>query len=43
VEVHQDPDQALSDGKQSLTPANYQQMISRIASLAQLEGRHMQQ
>lgn len=43
VEVHQDPDQALSDGKQSLTPANYQKMISRISSLAQLEGRHMQQ
>jgi len=42
VEVHQDPDQALSDGKQSLTPVNYQQLMVRIASLAQLEGKIIQ-
>jgi len=43
VEVHQDPDQALSDGKQSLTPANYQQLLSRISSLTKLEGKLIQQ
>lgn len=30
VEVHQDPDQALSDGKQSLTPDNFAKMASQL-------------
>lgn len=42
VEVHQDPDQALSDGKQSLTPANYKQLLTRIASMANIDGKIIQ-
>ncbi|MDD2373266.1 MAG: 3-deoxy-7-phosphoheptulonate synthase, partial [Syntrophomonadaceae bacterium] len=36
VEVHQDPDKALSDGKQSLTPENFRKMVNEIEGLAQL-------
>ena len=36
VEVHQDPDKALSDGKQSLTPDNFNKMIKELEDLAQL-------
>lgn len=36
VEVHQDPDKALSDGKQSLTPDNFYKMIKELKDLAQL-------
>lgn len=42
VEVHQDPDQALSDGKQSLTPENYQHLLTRIESLAGLQNKTIQ-
>lgn len=36
VEVHQDPDKALSDGKQSLTPDNFRKMMKELKDLAQL-------
>jgi len=36
VEVHQDPDRALSDGKQSLTPENFCKMIKELEDLAHL-------
>ena len=36
VEVHQDPDRALSDGKQSLTPENFRKMIKELEDLAHL-------
>lgn len=39
VEVHQDPDRALSDGKQSLTPDNFIKMYDQLARLAQLDGK----
>lgn len=39
VEVHQDPDHALSDGKQSLTPDNYCRMVKQITDIAHLEGK----
>lgn len=39
VEVHQDPDRALSDGKQSLTPANYQRLVAKISRLAKIESK----
>ncbi len=42
VEVHQDPDRALSDGKQSLTPENYLQLLSRIEAIAQLQNKLIQ-
>lgn len=41
IEVHQDPDNALSDGKQSLTRENYLQLYSHIKGLAHLEGKQI--
>ena len=38
VEVHQDPERALSDGKQSLTPQNFRKLYEQIVRLA--EGEH---
>lgn len=39
VEVHQNPDYALSDGKQSLTPENFRRMIKQVTDIACLEGK----
>jgi len=39
VEVHQDPDRALSDGKQSLTPENFSKLFKQITAMANLEGK----
>lgn len=39
VEVHQNPDKALSDGKQSLTPGNFNTMLKQIRQLAALDGK----
>lgn len=39
VEVHQSPEEALSDGKQSLTPANFQNLYLQIVGLAELEHK----
>lgn len=36
VEVHQDPDRALSDGKQSLTPDNFAKMAQQILQHAHI-------
>jgi 3-deoxy-7-phosphoheptulonate synthase len=41
VEVHPHPDQALKDGAQSLTFANFQQLMSQIAYVAKAVGRHI--
>jgi len=34
VEIHPDPARALSDGKQSLTHENFEQLIGRLRGLA---------
>lgn len=39
VEVHQNPDLALSDGIQSLTPGNFKNMVEDITQLAKLGGK----
>jgi len=41
VEVHQNPDRALSDGKQSLTPDNYYKLMGQIVKLAEMDGKKM--
>ncbi len=43
VEVHCDPDRALSDGAQSLTPAQFDQMAANLRGIAPLVGRTMHQ
>ncbi|MEN6351785.1 MAG: 3-deoxy-7-phosphoheptulonate synthase [Syntrophomonas sp.] len=41
VEVHPDPDRALSDGKQSLTPENFAKMYHQVAAIAALNGARL--
>lgn len=41
VEVHPDPDTALSDGHQSITPKMFNEMMSEISTLAPMFGRHL--
>jgi 3-deoxy-7-phosphoheptulonate synthase len=35
IEVHPDPSKALSDGPQSLTPENYQEVMNSVFKLAE--------
>jgi 3-deoxy-7-phosphoheptulonate synthase len=41
IEVHPNPAEALSDGNQSLTPANYQALMSEVAAVARAVDRRM--
>ncbi|MEA4926474.1 MAG: 3-deoxy-7-phosphoheptulonate synthase [Syntrophomonadaceae bacterium] len=41
VEVHPEPDRALSDGKQSLTPANFRKLQEQIVKLAAMDNKIM--
>jgi len=41
VEVHCDPDHALSDGAQSLFPAQFDSMVQNLRGIAELVGRTM--
>ncbi|NLV21623.1 MAG: 3-deoxy-7-phosphoheptulonate synthase [Syntrophomonadaceae bacterium] len=42
VEVHQHPEAALSDGRQSLTPEQFRRLYAQIGKLAELEQRILQ-
>jgi 3-deoxy-7-phosphoheptulonate synthase len=39
VEVHHDPDHALSDGAQSLHPAQFSELMAQLRIIAQAVGR----
>ena len=39
VEVHPNPDHALSDGAQSLTPKNFMKLMDRVRILGNALGR----
>jgi len=41
VEVHPEPDHALSDGAQSLTPENFTKLVDKTRTLAQALGRDL--
>jgi 3-deoxy-7-phosphoheptulonate synthase len=41
VEVHNDPDHALSDGAQSLYPKQYQELVDQIRTIASVLGRRL--
>ena len=41
IEVHPRPDEALSDGMQSLTPENFTELMNEVRGLAQVMGRKM--
>ncbi len=42
VEVHPDPDRALSDGYQSLFPSQFQELMNQVAAMAAVLGRSTQ-
>lgn len=42
VEVHPDPDKALSDGRQSLTPQQFREMMRDLAPFLELRARNYQ-
>jgi 3-deoxy-7-phosphoheptulonate synthase len=42
IEVHPDPERALSDGVQSLYPEQFAQLMGEVAMIAQAVGRRMQ-
>jgi 3-deoxy-7-phosphoheptulonate synthase len=41
IEVHHDPDHALSDGQQSLYPAQYEELVAQIRTIAGAIGRRV--
>jgi 3-deoxy-7-phosphoheptulonate synthase len=41
IEVHTHPEEALSDGSQSLLPDNFTQLMNELKKLAALEGREI--
>ena len=41
VEVHQDPDRALSDGAQSQYPSEFAEMVDQIRTIAEVIGRRV--
>jgi 3-deoxy-7-phosphoheptulonate synthase len=41
VEVHHDPDHALSDGAQSLWPEQYDELVGQIRTIASVIGRRL--
>jgi len=42
IEVHPDPDHALSDGPQSLTPENFRKLMERVRAVALAAGHPVQ-
>ncbi|MBE6072769.1 MAG: 3-deoxy-7-phosphoheptulonate synthase [Clostridium butyricum] len=43
IEVHNDPENALSDGQQSLTPDAFDNLMTKVKALAKIEGKHLHQ
>ncbi|MDR2553074.1 MAG: 3-deoxy-7-phosphoheptulonate synthase [Treponema sp.] len=41
VEVHNDPENALCDGEQSLTPAAFTELMASLRAYAELEGKRL--
>ena len=41
VEVHPDPSKAVSDGKQSLRPEKFAEMVKQVGQIAQIMGRSL--
>jgi 3-deoxy-7-phosphoheptulonate synthase len=39
IEVHPDPDHALSDGPQSLRPAQFEELMGQLRLIADAVGR----
>jgi len=42
VEVHNEPEQALSDGPQSLLPNKFEELMKELEQVAAISGKRMQ-
>lgn len=41
IEVHNNPEKALSDGQQSLTPDQFDSLMEKVKKLAEIEDKHI--
>lgn len=41
IEVHNDPDNAKSDGRQSIIPDRFKKLMKKVKAIAQIEGREV--
>lgn len=41
IEVHNDPENALSDGQQSLTPDQFDNLMNKVKAVAHIEGKEI--
>ena len=41
IEVHNDPENALSDGQQSLTPDEFDILMKKVKAVAELEDKQI--
>lgn len=41
IEVHNDPENALSDGQQSLTPDQFDKLMDKVKVVANMEGKEI--
>jgi 3-deoxy-7-phosphoheptulonate synthase len=41
IEVHNHPEEALSDGNQSIEPSEFRQLMSEVGQIANVLGRTM--
>ena len=41
MEVHHDPEHAMSDGAQSLNPVQYMELMTQLRALAPVLGRSL--
>jgi len=41
IEVHNDPENALSDGQQSLTPDQFDKLMEKVKAVANIEGKEI--
>jgi 3-deoxy-7-phosphoheptulonate synthase len=41
VEVHPNPDRAMSDGAQSLWPEQFEELVGQVAAIAEAIGRRL--
>jgi 3-deoxy-7-phosphoheptulonate synthase len=41
IEVHHDPDHALSDGAQSLYPDQFRELVEQVRTIAAVVGRRV--
>jgi 3-deoxy-7-phosphoheptulonate synthase len=41
IEVHQNPEEAFSDGAQSLLPAEFEALVKDIRKYLKIEGREL--